>query len=90
MFNRVRLANGLTLSTANTHFGGPRRGRPGHAVVDRLADLPGPQVLMGDVNAGHDQVRRWLSERSVLELAPRPTALSRGYRQSDHIAVAAR
>ena len=88
MFNRVRLANGLTLSTANAHFGGPRRQTFLQAVVDRLADLPGPRVLMGDVNAGHDQVRRWLSESSALELAPRPTALSRGYRQSDHIAVA--
>jgi endonuclease/exonuclease/phosphatase family metal-dependent hydrolase len=88
MFNQVRLGNGLTLSTATTHFGGPRRRELLQAVVARLSELPGPRVLLGDVNSGHEQVRRWLADTSTLELAPRPAELRRDYRQSDHIAVA--
>jgi len=85
--NRVRLANGLTLSTANTHIGGPKRREFVQAIGGRLSDLPGPHVLLGDHNAGHDQVRGWLSEVSSFQLAPRPVELPDTYRQSDHIAV---
>jgi endonuclease/exonuclease/phosphatase family metal-dependent hydrolase len=88
MFNRVRLANGLTLSTANTHVGGPKRRVFLQAVVGRLTDMPGPHLLLADANAERDQVRGWLSQGSSLQPAPRPVGLRHGYRQSDHIAVA--
>jgi endonuclease/exonuclease/phosphatase family metal-dependent hydrolase len=87
LFNRVRLANGLTLSTANTHIGGPRRRELLQAIAGRLIDLPRPLLLLGDVNTAHDQVSTWLSEASPLRLADRPVELADGYRQSDHIAV---
>jgi endonuclease/exonuclease/phosphatase family metal-dependent hydrolase len=88
LFNRVRLANGLTLSTANTHIGGPRRREFLQVIAAELIDMPGPHILLGDDNAGHDQVRGWLAEVSTLQVAPRPAELADGYRQSDHIAVA--
>jgi len=87
LFNRVRLANGLTLSTANAHIGGPRRREFLQAIAAQLMHMPGPHVLLGDDNAGHDQVLGWLSEASPLQLAPRPVDLADAYRQSDHIAV---
>lgn len=86
LFNRVRLANGLTVSTANTHIGGPRRRALLQAVAGGLLEMPGPHILLGDDNADHDQVRSWLSE-VPLQIAPRPVDLPAVYRQSDHIAV---
>jgi endonuclease/exonuclease/phosphatase family metal-dependent hydrolase len=87
LFNRVRLANGLTIDTANTHIGGPRRREFLQAIAAELIDLQGPHLLLGDHNTAHDQVRGWLAEVSTLQLAPRPAELADGYRQSDHIAV---
>jgi endonuclease/exonuclease/phosphatase family metal-dependent hydrolase len=87
LFNQVRLANGLTLSTATTHVGGPKRREFLQAIAGRLINRPGPHLLLGDANAEHGQVRRWLSEVSPLQLAPRPVDLADDYRQSDHIAV---
>jgi len=85
LFNRVRLANGLAVSTANTHIGGPKRPEFLQAIAVELLDMPGPHVLLGDDNASHDQVRSWLSEVSAFQLAPRPAELADDYRQSDHI-----
>jgi endonuclease/exonuclease/phosphatase family metal-dependent hydrolase len=87
MFNGVRLENGLTVSTGNTHIGGPKRADFLRTVATRLTQLPGPHVLLGDDNATHGEVHTWLSEVSSLQLAPRPPELANGYRQSDHIAV---
>lgn len=87
LFNRVRLANGLTLSTANTHIGGPKRREFLRAVAGHLIDLPLPHLLLGDHNADHGQVQRWLSGVSSFQLVPRPVELAETYRQSDHIAV---
>lgn len=87
LFARVRLPNGLTVSVATTHFGGPRRPELLQAVATRLIGMPPPHVLLGDANAVHDQVRGWLTEVSSLQLAPRPPELADDYRQSDHIAV---
>ena len=86
-FNRVRLANGLTISVANTHIGGPRRREFLQAIAAQLNDMPRPHVLLGDDNADRDQVDGWLSQVSPLQLAPRPVGLADAYRQSDHIAV---
>jgi endonuclease/exonuclease/phosphatase family metal-dependent hydrolase len=86
LFNRVRLANGMTVSTANTHIGGPRRRELLQAVAGPLLEMPGPHILLGDANADHDHVRSWLSD-VPLHLAPRPVELPAAYRQSDHIAV---
>jgi endonuclease/exonuclease/phosphatase family metal-dependent hydrolase len=87
MFNEVRLRNGVTLSAANTHVGGPRRPDFMRTVAGHLDGLPGPRVLLGDTNARRGQVVGWLSEVSSLQVAPAPAGLAADYRQSDHVAV---
>lgn len=87
-FSEVETQEGMTVSVANTHFGGPLRKEFVRSILTNFTEYPEPRILLGDFNTGHSTMQKWLGVAATsLQLAPQPSEFPISYKQSDHIAV---